>query len=83
MSYPPPGIGIKAKHCRRAHGFFAGVSAPRNWNQGKATENTQSVTSTSIRPPELESRQSSPVRFRLFYGEYPPPGIGIKAKQAV
>ncbi|MEY4941685.1 MAG: hypothetical protein RIQ93_3420, partial [Verrucomicrobiota bacterium] len=34
----------------------------------------------SIRPPELESRQSAESRPKSAHSEHPPPGIGIKAK---
>ncbi len=35
------------------------ASAPRNWNQGKAETCGEDDMSVSIRPPEVESRQSS------------------------
>ncbi len=76
----PPGIGIKAKPWNLVAAHLARVSAPRNWNQGKARAEGGRAIRPSQRPPELESRQSKRCRCRFVCLESAPPGIGIKAK---
>ncbi len=56
---PPLGIGIKAKPQKETEFLRNRVSAPRNWNQGKAEPCAHPPPSSSVRPSELESRQSS------------------------
>ncbi len=77
---PPLGIGIKAKQPEPPGAAHRGVSAPRNWNQGKAQVNKTLISSLSVRPSELESRQSHAFVLRKNLHECPPLGIGIKAK---
>ncbi len=57
-----------------------GVSAPRNGNQGKAVHLRAFALLESLRPTELESRQSKEIEATVSDAESPPLGIGIKAK---
>ena len=50
LESPPLGIGIKAKRVRTVEIRRAGVSTPRNWNQGKATAPSP-VAATLESPP--------------------------------
>jgi hypothetical protein len=58
-----------------------GVSAHRNWNQGKAQPGSPRGCRGSLRPSELESRQSTESLHAHTHHESPPIGIGIKAKR--
>ncbi len=78
---PPLGIGIKAKRKSAANSGTPRVSAPRNWNQGKASANQSTTAQRSVRPSELESRQSGGMEGNGKGMECPPLGIGIKAKR--
>ena len=73
--HPPPGIGIKAKLCHDGGHDRDGASAPRNWNQGKATGATSRTSPASIRPPELESRQSYKVEYIKPVSSIRPPEL--------
>ncbi len=76
------GIGIKAKLGDVVAAVADRCSAPRNWNQGKATRSEPRRRPVMLCASELESRQSR----RLWPSPMPRDalrlGIGIKAKRA-
>ena len=74
------GFGIKAKPGRSTHQGGARASAPRFWNQGKATSRQHARQLRSLCSAVLESRQSRTAARSVSVKEPLLRGFGIKAK---
>ena len=77
---PRPGFGIKAKQDGGTLVFNGRCSAPRIWNQGKASRRHCFSRRSMLRAPDLESRQSASGGGQQKWYDAPRPGFGIKAK---
>jgi hypothetical protein len=75
-----PGFGIKAKQTPPSAKRPQGCSAPRIWNQGKASGPGFRIADSMLCAPDLESRQSCPSSNTFMMSDALRPGFGIKAK---
>ena len=73
-------FGIKAKHPRNVGLSHRRCSAPRIWNQGKASGERRSRSSRMLRSANLESRQSKRRATEPEFKDAPLREFGIKAK---